>query len=173
MRTRSRGELSTELFGISWEQREADYAMMIEFTVHDDAMTARAVASAFFWRKFRPRLFWVAAAAVVLSVMIVMTAYYRMHHTRDDWVLSGIQLTMLVINSLLLLITLGYLPVFLGVYRAIAAWRARRDAVRQVRMTDAEISVVSSRVSATIPWRRFRDLRECPEFFILSYTRSI
>jgi len=80
---------------------------------------------------------------------------------------------MLVVNSLLLLFTLAYVPLFLGIYRGISVRQVRLDAVRQVRITDADIRVVSSQVSATVPWKSFRDLREYPEFFILAITRSL
>ena len=145
---------------------------MAEFTVHDDVVTARAAASKFFWRSVSPRLPWLAAGAVLLSAMTIAT-YYRIYRIPDDWVLKDIYSVMLVINSLLLLINLLYVPVLLGMYRVIAVGRVRRDPVRHVRMTDTEISVTSSQLSAAVPWSRFRDLTEYPDFFILSYTRSI
>ena len=120
---------------------------MVEFTVHDDAKTARAAAAAFFWRRVGPRLPWFAAGAVVLGVMTIAAAYYSIYHAPLDWVLRGMYSATLVTNALLLLMTLVYVPLFRGLYSAIAARQVRHDPVRKVRITDAEISIVSSKVS--------------------------
>lgn len=80
---------------------------------------------------------------------------------------------MLILNSLLLFVALAYVPFFLGAFRAAGIRRVRREPQRKIRVTQADISLCSDKITRTVPWNRFRAVWEYPEFFILSFSRYL